>query len=82
MISSFPLHAQTLQFPGWCRPRSTPPVVCQGPPCLSYKAILRWLPLVLGLEIPRQSQAMNLGWLLLVLGLGLTKASCCLFEKI
>ena len=36
---------------------------------------------MLGLEIPRQSQAVNLGWLLLVLGLGLTEASCCLFER-
>ena len=37
---------------------------------------------MLGLEIPRQSQAVNLGWLLLVLGLGFTKVSCCLFERI
>ena len=37
---------------------------------------------MLGLEIPRQSQAVNLGWLLLVLGLGLTEASCCMFDRI
>ena len=37
---------------------------------------------MLGLEIPRRSQAMNLGWLLLVPGLGLTKASYCLFDRI
>ena len=37
---------------------------------------------MLGLETPRQSQAVNLGWLLLVPGLGLTEASCCLFERI
>ena len=37
---------------------------------------------MLGLKIPRQSQAENLGWLLLVLGLGLNEASCCLFERI
>ena len=43
---------------------------------------LRWLLLVLGLEIPRQSQAVNLNWLLLVLGLGLTGATCCLFDRI
>ena len=43
---------------------------------------LRWLLLVLGLEIPRQSQAVNLAWLLLVLGLGFTEASCCLFDMI
>ena len=33
---------------------------------MSYKAICRCLPLVPGLEVPRQSQAVNLGWLLLV----------------
>ena len=43
---------------------------------------LRWLLLVLGLEIPRQSQAVNLGWLLLVSGLGFTEASCCLLDRI
>ena len=37
---------------------------------------------MLGLEIPRRSQAMNLGWLLLVPGLALTGASCCLFDRI
>ena len=34
---------------------------------------LRWLLLVLGLEIPKQSQAVNLGLMVLGLGLGLTK---------
>ena len=37
---------------------------------------------MLGLEIPSQIQAVNVGWLLLVLVLGLTEASCCLFERI
>ena len=51
---------------------------------------LRWLLLMLGLKIPRQSQAVNLGWLLLVPDLGplskryrdygLTGAGCCLFD--
>ena len=36
---------------------------------------------MLGLEIPRQSQAVNLGWLLLGPGLGLIEASCCLFDR-
>ena len=46
---------------------------------------------MLGLEIPRRSQAVNLGWLLLVLGLwplskryevwGFTEAGCYLFER-
>ena len=43
---------------------------------------MRWQLLVLGLDIPRQSQAVNLGWLLLVLGLGLTEASCCMVDRI
>ena len=47
-----------------------------------FKCILLMLLLVLGLEVPRQSQAVNLGWLLLVPGLGLTEVSCCIFEKI
>ena len=37
---------------------------------------------MLGLEIPRVSQAVNLGWLLLVVGPGLTETSYCLFERI
>ena len=37
---------------------------------------------MLGLQIPKQSQTVNLGWLLLVLGLGLTEATCCLFDRI
>ena len=36
---------------------------------------------MLGLEISRQSQAVNLGWLLLVPGLGLAEASYCLFDR-
>ena len=35
-----------------------------------------------GLEVPRQSQAVNLGWLLLVPGQGLTEGSCYLFKRI
>ena len=47
---------------------------------------------MLGLELPRRSQAVNLGWVLLVPGLGplskscglwgLTEAGWCLFERI
>ena len=47
---------------------------------------------MLGLEIPRRSQAVKLGWLLLVPvlgplskryeGWGLTEAGCCLLERI
>ena len=47
------------------------------------KSNLRWLLLVLGLDIPRRSRAVNLGWLLLpVLGLGLIEASRSLFERV
>ena len=38
---------------------------------MNYKAICRYLLLLLGWEVPRQNQTVNLGWLLLVLGLGL-----------
>ena len=67
-------------------------------PCFSWVLLhelqsnLRWLLLVLGLEIPRQSQAVNLGWILLVpklgpvskkyRGGGVTEAICCLFDRI
>ena len=37
---------------------------------------------MLGLEIPKQSQAVNLGLMVLGLGLGLTDTGCCLFERI
>ena len=53
-------------FPGGTGQGQPPPVFCLGPPCMSYKAIYRWLLPVMGLEIPRQSQPVNLGWLLLV----------------
>ena len=57
-------------FPGGGVQGQPQSMFCLGPPCLSYKSKLRWLLLVLGLEIPRQSQAVNVGWLLLVLVLG------------
>lgn len=62
-------------------------VLCLEPPGISYTEICRWLLLVLGLEVPRKSQAVNQGWLLVVPGLGHlvkgmmhTEARCCLFE--
>ena len=93
MAYSCLLGVQTLGFSRRCQPRSVPTdVFFPRPPCLSYKAICRWLLLVLGLEIPRRSQAMNVGWLLLVpgpwllsktyRGWGLTETGCCLFERI
>ena len=64
---------RTMPLPTFVSPEATLP---------ELQSNLRWLVLVLGLEIPRQSQGVNPGWLLLVLGLGLTEASCCLFKRI
>ena len=41
-----------------------------GLPSMSYKAICRWLLLLLGLEVPTRGQATNQDQLLLGLGLG------------
>ena len=68
-------------FPGGAGQGQSPPVFAWGP-LSELHSNLRWLLLVLGLEIPRRSQAVNLGQLLLVPGLGLTEASCFLFERI
>ena len=57
-------------------------MLCPGATLSELYINLRRLLLVLGLEIPRQSQVVNLWCLLLLLGLGLTEASCCLFERI
>ena len=69
-------------FPEWCRPRSAPTCALPGATLPDLQSNLRWLLLVLGLEIPWRSQAVNLGWLLLVPVLGLTEDRCCLFEGI
>ena len=79
-------------FPSWCRPMSDPTCVLPGATLPELQSNLRWLLFLLGLEIPRQSQAVNLGQLLLLLGpgplskrygnWGLTEASCCLFERV
>ena len=68
-------------FPSGAGKSEHPPVFCLEPPYMSC-SYLRWLLLVLGLEMSRQREAANLGWLLLVPGLGLTEANCCLFERI
>ena len=77
---------------GKCSSGSALAVFCIWSPYMNYKAICRWLLLVLGLEILGQSQAVNLGRLLLVPDLGplhnrygawrLSEACCCLFERI
>ena len=59
-----------LGHPQKYRARYLPPVFFLEPPDICYKAICRWLLVALGLEVPRRSQAVNLGWLLLVPGLG------------
>ena len=58
------------------------PCVLSGATQISYKDICSWLLLVLGLEVPRQNQAVKLIWLLLVPSLELTEASCSLFDRI
>ena len=57
-------------FPGGTGEGQLLPVFCPGPPSMNYKVICRWLLLVLGLEVPRQDQAVNQEQLLLVPGLG------------
>ena len=59
-------------FPGGAGQGQSPPVFAWGP-LSELHSNLRWLLLVLGLEIPRGRQTVNLVWLLLLLGLGLTK---------
>ena len=76
MVCSCPLGALALGFTGWCRPRSVLNCVLPRATLPVLQSNLRWPLFVLGLEIPRQSQAVNLGWLLLVLVLGLTEANC------
>ena len=82
MICSCPLGALAMGFPRWYMPRSGPTCVLPRATLPEVQSNLRWLLVVLGFEIPRRSQAVNLGWLLLVLGLGRTEASCYLFERI
>ena len=70
LVCSCPLVVLALGFPGWCRPRSAPTCVSPGATLPELWSNLRWLLLVLGLEIHWQSQAVNPDWLLLVPGLG------------
>ena len=70
MVSSYPLCAQALGFLGWCGLRSAPACVLPGSTLHELQSSLSWPLLVLGLEIPRQSQPVNLGWLLVVPGWG------------
>ena len=60
VVCGCPLDLLALGFTGWCRLKSAPTCVLPGVLYLSYKSNLRWLLLQLGLEIPRQRQAMNL----------------------
>ena len=73
-----------LAFPLWCKPRSPPTYVFSEATLPELLGNLRWLLLMLGLDIPRQSQVVNLSWLQLVLGvgLGLNEVSCGLFDRI
>ena len=62
-----------------------PSVPCLWSLSMSYRAICRWLLLVLGLQVPKRRQSVNQGRLLLELGLGPlgngtghAKIRCCL----
>ena len=57
-------------LPGGIGQDQPPPVFYLGPSGMSYKAICRWLLLVLSMEVPRQDQPVKQCWLLLVLGQG------------
>ena len=57
-------------LPGGTRQGQPLLVPCLEAPGISYKVIFRWLVLVLDMDIPRRSQALNLGCLLLVPDLG------------
>ena len=63
-------HAQSYPFILLAFGTLGPAIACVLPVATqkSYKAICRWLLLVLGLEVPRQGQAVNQGQLMLVLG--------------
>ena len=82
MVCGCPVGVWALGFPRWYGSRSAPTCVLSRATVPELQSNLRLLLLVLGLEILRQSQALNLGWLLLMPGLGLTEASCCLFDRI
>ena len=83
MVCSCPLGVLALRFPKWCRPSSAPTCVFPRVTLPELLSNLTWLLLVLDLDIPRRSRAVNLGWLLLpVLGLGLIEASRSLFERV
>ena len=67
-----------------------PPVSYAWPPGISYKAICRWMLLVLGLELPQCGQAVNQSQLFLLgleplnerEGIRLSEVRCSLFKKI
>ena len=69
MVCCCPVGALALGVPGFCRPRSAPTCVLPEATLPKLESNLKWLLLVLDLEILRGSQAVNLGWLMLVLGL-------------
>ena len=59
-----------LGFPGSAGQVQLLLVFSPGPLSMCYKAICRWLLLVLGLKVPKRGQTANQGWLLLAPGLG------------
>ena len=71
MVRGYPPGVLSLGPPRRCRPVQVLLVPCLGPPSMSYKVVCRWLPLVLGLEVPRRALTANQVCLSPVLGLGL-----------
>ena len=90
MVCSCPLGTPALKFPGVAGQVQPPPVFLPGLPSVNYKAVFKWLLLVLHLEVPSQTTTQS--WLLLVLVLGLLsqmyggwvlpEAGCHFFERI
>ena len=60
---------QGLKLPRGADQGQLPPVLCPGPPIMSYIAICRWILFVLGFKIPGRGQAANKVQLLFVPGL-------------
>ena len=92
VVYSCPLGVQAIGFPSWYRPRTATTCILSRDTLHELQNNLQMAVTCAGLEIPRQSQAVNLGWLLLVPtlgprsmwygGWGPAEAGCCLFERI
>ena len=59
VVHSCPPGYRFWGFLGGAGQGQLPTVFYPGPPGINYKAIYRWLLLVLGLDVPKQGQAVN-----------------------